>query len=666
MVTPPYKDGFSTGPTAVSEDGTQMMVQSFGVFGHPTDTGEFAGVYDISRQSLGWTPTPMDAPPSTFTAFGAGPVTTDFGRSLWTATPPAPPSQQPIASLYLAEGPHGPFVLVGPDGPPTLGGLGVLHLVGASGDLAHSVYEVDVANPGEPSRLWPGDGTLGVGESSLYEYGRTGNEEPRLVGVSDEHQVMLIGESHLISQCGTSLGSPSPTSNTENAISEDGDTVFFTALGRDYRECGTLAGGVVEPSVNELYARVNASRTVAISEPDEADCGECTLAGPADAEFQGASLDGSKVFFTTTQHLLAGAEGAGSDLYEYDFDGPAGDRVKLVSAGDHTGAQVEKVLRVSRDGSHVYFLAQGVLTTTANSLGQQAEANAHNLYVYERDSAFPAGHVTFIARGGAGRAQTTPDGRYLVFESTADLTPDQEGSEEAGQVFEYDAQTGALVRVSRGQNGHNDDGNTNVYPARIPNQEYSPDVPTDALLHLAMSNDGAYVFFTSEDGLTPQALTGANNVYEYHEGKVSLISDGHDLTRIIGEPAVNLAGTDGSGRDVFFTTADGLLAQDTDTQVDIYDARTEGGFSTPAAARGCLDDACQGPLASGSQQPTPPTSASPGETPPPLLSAPAKSTPKALTRAQTLSKALKACQKKKKKKRAACEKQAKKRYGRSK
>ena len=60
-------------------------------------------------------------------------------------------------------------------------------------------------------------------------------------------------------------------------------------------------------------------------------------------------------------------------------------------------------------------------------------------------------------------------GGFLVFQSTAHLTSDQEGfGSEAGQVFEYDAGAESLVRVSHGQNGFNDDGNSNEYSATIP------------------------------------------------------------------------------------------------------------------------------------------------------------------------------------------------------
>jgi hypothetical protein len=635
-VTPSYKGGFPVAIEGISETGTQVEARSFGIFSHPENTGQIGSAYEISLTAAGWEPTPLDAPSSLFSSFSVETVSPDFSSSLWFARVP---SQSAIPGVYLGVPPRGPFTRIGPGGPASAGGTEVLQLVGASRDLSHSLYRVLAPSLGGKSLLWPGDGTVGEGQPSLYEYTGVDNEEPRLVGVNNTGPVGSVAAGNLISQCGTYLGGPGPLTglpreNANNAVSDSGAKVFFTALGRDYGEaCGGLGAGVVVPDTNEVYARVDASQadahTVAISEPTKADCGECILSGKADADYQGASLDGSEVFFTTTQHLLPGAAGAGADLYRYDFNGPAEGRVTLLSAGDPAGADVQRAVRVSDDGSHVYFLARGALTAEANPFGKHPEAGQENLYLYERDAAHPLGHVAFIGTTAeVGNAQTTPDGRFLVFESAADLTPDQAGRAEAGQVFEYDAQTGGLLRISRGQGGYNDDGHSSVYRATIPSSNFKVDVPIKRFTGLAMSADGADVFFTSEDSLTSQALSGVANVYEFHEGLVALISDGHDQTRVSEVPAVHLLGTSESGADVFFETADQLLTEDTDTQLDVYDARVEGGIAAPLPKPGCSEETCQGSLAGGLEPPAPSTFTSQGETAAaPVSGAPAASKP---------------------------------------
>jgi hypothetical protein len=466
--------------------------------------------------------------------------------------------------------------------------------------------------------LWPGDETVSLNQPSLYEYAGINNREPRLVGVSNIGPPQDIAASKLISECGTYLGGLiGPQGYAHNAVSKDGNTVFFTALGRDYGLCGNEGISISEPTDNELYARIDGSladaRTVAISEPDKADCRECDLSSKADAEFQGTSFEGTKVFFTTTQHLLDTASGVGKDLYEYDFGGPVGERVTRVSGGDPAGAQVQRVVGVSDDGSHVYFLARGVLTTGVNSSGQGAEEGAENLYVYGRDAAHPSGYLVFIGTGDVGAAQVTPDGHFLVFTSKTDLTADEEGRAEAGQVFEYDAQTGSLTRVSRGEAGYNENGNSDTYAATIPGQGLGLSIPINRFTGLTMSADGSYVFFASEDGLTSQAVGGLNNVYEYHEGHVMLISSGHDVVSVNGGSAVRLLGTDMSGRDVYFETAEQLVGQDTDTQLDTYDARIEGGFPMEPRDASCSDDVCQRTLTEVLRPPSVPTLSSGGE-----------------------------------------------------
>jgi hypothetical protein len=189
-----------------------------------------------------------------------------------------------------------------------------------------------------------------------------------------------------------------------------------------------------------------------------------------------------------------------------------------------------------------------------------------------------------------------------VFTSRSDLT--HEGvTPGVAQVFQYDAQTGSLVRASIGEAGFDDDGRAPAYGASLATQQADAfDSPTSAVGVSAPAN-GA-VFFESPTALTPRALEDmvdglgqpVPNVYEYRAGGVSLISDGRDDSTVNEGPGVRLLGADPSGAGAFFTTVDPLVAQDTDTQQDIYDARGEGGFPAPQPAPGCVGEACQGPL----------------------------------------------------------------------
>jgi hypothetical protein len=232
--------------------------------------------------------------------------------------------------------------------------------------------------------------------------------------------------------------------------------------------------------------------------------------------------------------------------------------------------------------------------------------------------------------GGPGHANVTPDGNLLVFTSSGRLTPDTTRTDGAQQVFRYDAQTHELTRISIGEHGFNDNGNGGVGDASIVEsitgyRQAGPGRPDPT-----MSHDGGFVFFMSSVGLTPGALNGvrigqninggpeyAQNIYEYHDGTISLISDGRDVSAVPSEvcvrfSAVCLVGTDATGSNVFFSTADQLAPQDTDTQVDFYDARicttTDPCIKPPPPSPPpCLGEACHGVPAATPMSPSTPT-----------------------------------------------------------
>jgi hypothetical protein len=639
MVTPVYKEGFpvtapfggfSAGPrrSTISKDGASVAGESFGDFAGAgnSEFGSFdeilAGAqYLFTRGASGWTTAATELPAPQFPVSALFAYNPGFSSSVWAAASPSqfaasqngPAGAQ--ADFYLRRS-DGSTADIGPLVPrntsPAQVTQGYFQYAGASEDLSRVFYTL-------AGDYWPGP-------STLYEYIGTGNSAPLQVGVSPG-----VGSTSLISICGTDLGSRShetfPVPKNRNAVSApskehvSGEHVFFTAI--------ACASG---PKVDELYARVKNGEpkadTVAISEPTKKDCEAChtETAALQNAYFVGASADGSKVFFTTSQPLLGGD--STQNIYEYDFNAPEGVKVMRVSSGDSTvsnplagvlvkgspseAGSASGVAGVSNDGSHVYFAATGVLTTAPNSQGQIAHEGADNLYLFERDASYPNGRTAFITSlseadsgvwgreslglSGEEESSMSENGRFLVFTSHAQLTPDDTSL--ASQAFEYDSLTGALTRVSVGQSGFNDDGNTSSELA--------------APHGVVIADDGA-VFFESSDGLTPQALNGhvieldpnhipilATNVYEYRAGNVYLISDGQDLN------GAKLLGIDESGENVFFTTFDQLLPQDGDTQRDTYDARIDGGFPRPVAPSPCAGDACQG-LLSGA-----PTLLSPG------------------------------------------------------
>jgi hypothetical protein len=666
-VSPTAKNGWPTTVVSVSPDGSHVASRSFGEFAGSDQLG-VESAYETVRTPTGWNTSPLDEP--------AGLINTEFEN------PPAESSDSSKGlfvyrssstqthderDLYIHALPSGGPVEVGPiyseaalalasepvNTPPSVS------IPSASSDLARVLFTIRGPGASSPSNyLWTGDTTAlntgplwgSLGFASLYEYAGTGGSEPELVGVKNKRslaeEAKLKNMKHinetaeLISECGIAQGFPIEgifskltTGESYNAISADGSRVFFTAAAATEGQSGdscTASGEGHGPPVNEIYAREElpseelvtsegrTRRTVAISEPSQADCSTCDTSSPQPAVFQGASEDGSKVFFLSEQHLLPGSEG--EDLYEYDFNAEVGDRVVLVASNMQefapgTGAP-QGVARVSEDGSHVYFVATSVLTTepdlSLRTGHQSAVQGEDNLYVYDtvtKETAFigsledPADESDWQEEDNGRPVDANSclpgeceSGRFLVFTSSADLTPGD--TSEAAQVFEYDAKDKSLVRVSIGQGGFNNNGNTDEFAAGIFKPRYSGSSQDPAPQLSSVSADGSYVAFQSSDALTPAAAAGSPNVYEFHDGQVSLISDGQR------DPNTSLLGLDSSGADIFFETSDPLVPQDGDTQIDVYDARIEGGFPGPSGPPSCEGDGCQGALA-----PAPPFSA---------------------------------------------------------
>jgi hypothetical protein len=747
LVTPAFKNGqnpVQTEPGAV--DGSHIWYSDNGAFGGGLQDWVGGTDYVGTRGASGWAAAPVDPPTSTREGkLGATPLNgvtplQDLSQGFETGLfgiatsslvdlrievrqPVGPGSSCPSGSLAVPS--DGCLVEVGPafpraaveawqPGEPTFEN-GVRY-AGASRDVNGRVlFTFSHTNGPVAARFsWPGDTT--IEQQSLYEFAGTGSPEPKLVGVENNGPLLSNAEAKPISQCGTYLGSNGSEGNgsedTYNAVSASGEEVFFTARAGG---CAVDEKTGAGPPVNALYARVAGSRTVHISEPTTGpggDCELCSNASPAEAVFQGASEDGSKVFFLSEQaNLLPGAEGM--NLYEYDFSGPPHGKLVRISRAV-SNPEVQGVARVSEDGSHVYFVAHAVLAGNEDAKKATAQAGQNNLYVYESDPENPGQHRTvFVAtlseeedpftvwpRSDNRKVQAnqcTPaelaagcePGRYLLFNSINDLTPEATG--EGSQLYRYDAASGrygTLVRVSIGQQapggyycpktekvepGFNCNGNTPL-GSFIALQAYA-NTTFAAEQSVSMSDSGAYVFFESAGALTPLALnnvvlnkdTGARayNIYEYHDGQVYLISDGQDRHAVLGSSAVTFFGATRSGSDVYFTTADQLVGQDTDTQKDIYDARIDGGFPAPPTPAACQGEACVGAPGSPPLFGTPPSStlSGVGNVPAPTPTAPVTSKPKNLTRAEQLRRALAACRRKPKRKRPACVRQAHRRYG---
>jgi hypothetical protein len=444
-----------------------------------------------------------------------------------------------------------------------------------------------------------------------------------------------------------------------------------------------------KPPVNapQLYQRLDGTSTLELSSPAEG------VTVPADARYPaiyvGASEEGTRVFFATRTWLTAHhplahdlelyeweAEGAGDCTEEsVDYVAASSGCLTRVSAGEHSqlGAEVHMVLGVAADGSAVYFSANGVLAP-----GPAGEGNCgHNsidgecpLYAYRVATATAPAALAYVATvssssfeeeeqnenikhpvSGQGdylapevfatHAYVTPHGRFLLFDNT-------------GGIYRYDADTGALTHIA-------------------PSGEFTRSAPRSAGPVRAMSDNGQYVFFDTKEPLVSAASNGKLDVYEWHDGAISLLGSGTDPgpTFFLGyapNPAAQTEEAKEAGN-VFIGTHAQLSPQDTNSVGDIYDARA----CEPASpciqppieeTAQCLAGECQKPPPLPLfQTPATNTLTSSGNTaPPPAVKPKAKTA--AQVKAEKLAKALETCRKEKSKaKRKTCEASAQKKYG---
>jgi hypothetical protein len=438
----------------------------------------------------------------------------------------------------------------------------------------------------------------------------TGNDRPELVSVDNNGTQIAPG-------CDAFAGS---RTSAYRAMSMDGRVIFWTA------RCN--AGNPVPPA--QVWARINDTTTIAVS------ASQCTRAssdpggvcdGPSDAVFEGADADGSRVYFTTAQQLVNGDTDETTDLYACDIPSgtpaPAGTanpcaRLSEVS-GAATDANVQGVMRVSDDGSRVYFVAQGILAANRGANDATAVAGDDNLYVWVKNAAHPTEQTTFVGKlnsdeatlwgpeQGPGRmAQITDDGRYLVLSTHSALVSSgpSADTDAAADVYRYDADTGALVRLSASTSGLA--GNDPNFDATLSPATY-PAGNATARARNAMTADARMIVFRTSEALAPTDTNGTVDAYAWHDGEVSLISSGRPNLDATLQPPTSAYIT-ASGHDIYFSTTAKLTAADADTQLDFYDARVGGGFAFDQATP-CSGESCHG---ASSSPPSPAATVSDG------------------------------------------------------
>ncbi len=355
----------------------------------------------------------------------------------------------------------------------------------------------------------------------------------------------------------------------------------------------------------------------------------------------------------------AGKEDQGrGDLYECEvLEEATGPRCALhdltpKSEAGESANVLGQVLGASGDASTIYFVSNGILSKNTDVTGRMAvkgscqtggipaqeECNLYEWHdgaielvavlsgedIAEWGGAVPQGYV------GALVGRVTPSGEWLAFMSDRSLTGYDNHDVHSGrpdeEAYLYNSASGNLVCVSCNPTGERPHGfeyshfgglslvaqNSGIWAEHVWLAATLPVWTGFSTGHAQyqsryLDEDGR-MFFNSSDGLVPRDTNEQEDVYEYEPAGVgtctseapSYISAERGCLGLVssGESPEESAFLDASenGNDVFFLTQSKLSKRDTDTALDVYDARVGGIEHEEAKPVECEGDACQAPV----------------------------------------------------------------------
>jgi hypothetical protein len=630
MVSPVNKYNQYASLASSSPNGQRIRYISLAAL---ADTPKQAYIFDryiATRTDSGWVTESTATSPQITTGSNnqAYPCSysTDLSRwVLWGSTG----TQETLGiTTPFADGLGAPFTAIGPTMVPLTGSdkfaITSSRCEGASADASRFLFGFDqfglIENrigfsylPGDPVPIRGTTEPFG----NVYEaYLEDGVPSVRLLQ-RDKDGVNYGGS------CGARVGG-SDFAN-RGSVSPDASRIYFSA------RPGQAEGVACDVVANKLRI-FERSETPAGPVITELIGSECTRVSPpcsgadGDDDFQGASQEGDKVYFTTARQLADTDLDETADLYLHESTAPPGERLTQVSAGEASsptpgqGAEVLGLTDFSGDGSHAYFVAKGVLSETANQAGALPQAGQPNLYLYQRDGAYPGGRTAFIgtldpadqntlwiSAPGQNSALAVPslgedlfdhsvggDGHILLFGSKAPLLPtDTDGG--FRDEYRYDAESAELQRISAAAPGGADSGPFEASESSFSGTEVGPQA---LFLNRSISEDGETIVFRTEEGLDPADTNGAESAYIWHQGTLTAL------------PSATSPNVSASGNQVTFETPAKLLPQDGDGATDVYAARVNGGFPAPVVVAPCEGEACQ-----GTPSPQPGALTSPSESP---------------------------------------------------
>ena len=273
----------------------------------------------------------------------------------------------------------------------------------------------------------------------------------------------------------------------------------------------------------------------------------------ADATWVGATADGARVWFETSESLLPGDLDVAVDVYERGSDGT----LALMSPG--IGVESAHFAGAAEDGRSVF------IETRESLLPLDLDGGVQDIYAR---TAIGVSLVTAGTAVVASFCDASADGGHVWYSTTEALVPaDTDG---AVDVYEWlgDGTTPTLVS-----------GGSAALPASF----------------AGASADGARVWFASQERIDPADLDGDLDVYERGPGGLlTALAPG-----AVGGGQIAFSGARRDGSAVWLTTAEALLPADADGgAADIYERIPSGALRLmsggaaplPATYRGATQD----------------------------------------------------------------------------
>jgi Tol biopolymer transport system component len=359
----------------------------------------------------------------------------------------------------------------------------------------------------------------------------------------------------------------------------------------------------------------------------------------ADAHYEGISADGAVAVFSTTDKLVPGDTDIQRDIYVRDFEAGFGYVTREASLGPSGGndAFAAQFLAIDPSGEQVFFstrerLAANDKDSATDIYVRNLQSNTTTLVSAGSPSCSGSGCGNGDVDAGAVAEGVVDDGNQVFFITSERLST--QDSDESPDVYVRDIGAGTTTLVSAAGSPCSGSCGTGAKPAFFQGVSadgakaifttgeslVSGDTDNEADLYernltsgetklvstpgagpeacpaghncepanSGISADGSHVFFETNEKIAVADGDDAQDVYDWSAGSASLVSTGPAG----GDGTANalFEGSSEDGSEVFFATAEKLVAADTDAVQDIYVRRD--GSTTELVSEG--DASCAG------------------------------------------------------------------------